>query len=282
MKSPAHVIPVPPQKSPKLRRMLIEADRALHEPFTLDPAIQVARPIGARLAGCFVEDQALIDLAGLPFASEVSFSGTVRPLERERLMKQWRGQAVQAERAFADMANAAGLDWSFEVRRGRPIFSLLEGAVREDIVVLRTNSRLSAPGEVARAVRAATSDIHADVLLTGGEKSKVIDGAGDTLVVLDDMTSRGQACCLAAEGLAKKAGLVCVVLPCRNADLLDMAGRVRQMLPALTIADMHASLFVKDEDATRFSIAAGFPTLFFGSERAAGDYSGLTINETPD
>ena len=251
----------------KMRKILVEAVDAMPEAHALQLATQMAEPVGARLVGFFVENQALIDLTDLPFASEMSLSGTLRPLERERLIRQWRGQAMQAEKAFASAANAAGLDWSFEVRRGRPLFSMLEGAEREDVVVFHTSSRLTALRDVARAVRAATSDINADVLLTGSIRRRIIGNADATLVVLDDMTSRGEACCHAAKDLAEKVGLICVSLPCRNADLVDLAEQVRQMHPALIVADGSSPLFVKDENVTTLTLATGCPVLLFGSER---------------
>ncbi|PCJ69369.1 MAG: hypothetical protein COA62_12215 [Rhodobiaceae bacterium] len=257
----------PPQVKKKLHKILVEAVNAMPEAHALELATQMAEPVGARLVGFFVENQALIDLADLPFASEISFSGTLRPLERERLIRQWRGQAIQTEKAFAAVANAAGLDWSFEVRRGRPLFSMLEEAEREDVVVFHTSSRLTTLGDVARAVRAATSDINADVLLTGSTRRQIIGRADATLVVLDDMTSRGEACCHAAKTLAEKRGMICVSLPCRNADLVDLAEQVRQMHPALIVADGASPLFVKDKNVTTFSLAIGCPVLLFGSER---------------
>jgi len=251
-------------------KILIEAETTALEPQALAFASRMARPIGARLVGCFVENQALIDLLELPFASEVSMSGTVRPLERERLLQEWSSQAKQAERALAAAAQTAGLDWGFEVRRGKPIFSLLEAAEREDVIVLHAARRLTASSDVARAVRAATRDIHADVLLTGAAYQRrpgPANSQGPTLVVLDDMTSRGEACCHAAQVLAEKAGMTCIPLRIQGDDLQAVAEQVRQMAPSLVIADSGSALFNRDEDVTLFSINAECPILLFGTER---------------
>ncbi|MEQ9144168.1 MAG: hypothetical protein RLO08_07400 [Parvibaculaceae bacterium] len=253
----------------RLRKILIEAENAAPEPQALDFAARMAGPIGARLVGCFVENQALIDLVELPFASEVSFSGAVRPLERERLFREWEGQAKQAEAAFAAAAAAAGLDWSFEIKRGKPLFSLLEVAEKEDVVVFNAGGRLTASSDVARAVRAANAEIHADVLLTGNVLRRGTVDVNRPVVVLDDMTSRGEACAHIGRNLAEKAGLTCIPIRSRSTSLQTVAEQVRQLAPGLVIADGASPLFSRDEDVTAFSVLAGCPVLLLGSERDA-------------
>jgi len=259
-------------------KIVIEAEAFAVEPQALAFATRMAAPIGARLVGCFVENQALMDLSDLPFASEVSASGTVRPLERERLIREWQGQAKQAENALATAAVSAGLDWGFEVRRGKPLFSMLDVVEREDVIVLNAVGRLTAASEVTKAVRTATHDIRADVLLTGRALQKsgmAWVEPNTTLVVLDDLTSRGEACCHAAEALALKAGMNCIPLRPQNLDLQEVADLVRRLSPNLVIADSASKLFAKDDDVTKFSKAAGCPLLLLGSERELTGSQGL-------
>ena len=262
-------------------KIVVEAETVAVEPQALAFATRMAEPIGARLVGCFVENQALMDLTELPFASEVSASGTVRPLERERLINEWQGQAKQAENALAAAALSAGIDWEFEVRRGKPIFSMLEVVEREDIIVLNAVGRLTAASDVTRAVRAATNDIRADVLLTGRAPQKTGTAwaaPNTTLVVLDDLTSRGEACCLAAEALALKAGMNCIPLRPQSLDLQEVADLVRRLSPSLVIADSASKLFAKDDDVTKFSKAAGCPLFLLGSER---ELTGPNVSTDP-
>jgi cell division protein ZapA (FtsZ GTPase activity inhibitor) len=251
-------------------KIVIDAEAVSLEPQALAFASRMAEPIGARLIGCFIENQALMDLSQLPFASEVSSNGTVRPLEAERLLKEWQGQAKLAEQAFSAAAETAGLDWDFEVRRGKPLFSLLEGAAQKDVVVLNATGRLTASHDVTRVMRAATQDVHADVLLTGSARQTGLFDAvaeGSTLLVLEDMTSRGEACRHAAEMLAQKSGMTCVPLNIQNTDMHEVAALVRRMAPSLVVVDNASALFAKDEDVTRFTLNTGCPILIFGSER---------------
>lgn len=255
-------------------KILVEAETVNLEPQALAFASRMAGPIGARLVGCFIENQALIDLSELPFASEVSAGGTVRRLDPERLIKEWQEQAKQAEAAFAAAAETAGLDWGFEVRRGKPLFSMLEAAKQKDVVVLNAAGRLTAASDVARAVRAATNEIHADVLLTGRAQQRRVSSSPEqsaTLVVLDDMTSRGEACCRAAEHLASRSGMTCIPVRIESSDLHTVAELVRQLTPSLIIADSASALFSKDDDVTRFSMAAGCPILLLGAERTVAN-----------
>lgn len=246
-------------------KILIEIDSAVPQAEAISFARRMGDPIGAKLVGCFVENQALMDLAELPFASEVSFSGIVKPLETERLVREWDAQAGQAKAAFAAAASEIGLEWSFDVKRGRPLFAVLESASQEDVLVMNTGNHLTSLQDIRRALHTATSDVHADVLLTSARRGM---GAGDApLVVLDDMTSQGEFCAHAAEVLATRAGMAC--LPVRGADtnLADLAEIVRQMGPGLVVANARSKFFEKDGDATAFSMAIGCPVLLLGSER---------------
>ncbi len=246
-------------------KILIEIDSAVPQAEAISFAKRMGEPIGAKLVGCFVENQALMDLAELPFASEVSFSGIVKPLEAERLMREWEAQAGQAKAAFAAAASEIGLEWSFDVKRGRPLFAVLESASREDVLVMNTGNHLTPLNDIRRALHAATSDVHADVLLTSARRG--MGNRDAPLVVLDDMTSQGEFCAHAAEVLATRAGMAC--LPVRGADtsLADLAEIVRQMGPSLVVANAHSKFFAKDGDATAFSMAVGCPVLLLGSER---------------
>ncbi len=246
-------------------KILVEIDSAVPQAEAISFAKRMGESIGAKLVGCFVENQALMDLAELPFASEVSFSGMVKPLETERLIREWEAQAGQAKAAFAAAASEIGLDWSFDVKRGQPLFAILENASREDVLVMNTGNHLTPLSDIRRALHAATTDVHADVLLTSARRGM---GNGDApIVVLDDMTSQGEFCAHAAEALATRAGLAC--LPVRGADtgLADLAEIVRQMGPGLVVASAQSKFFSKDGDATAFSMAVGCPVLLLGSER---------------
>ncbi len=249
-------------------KILIEIDSAVPQAEAIAFAKRMGEPIGAKLVGCFVENQALMDLAELPFASEVSFSGIVRPLEGERLAREWDAQAGQAKAAFAAAAVEMGLEWSFDVKRGQPLFAILESASQEDVLVMNTGNHLTSLGDIGRALHTATSDVHADVLLTSARRGM---GAGDApLVVLDDMTSQGEFCAHVAEVLATRAGMACLPVRGADTDLSDLAEVVRQMGPSLVLASAHSKFFRKDGDATAFSMAVGCPVLLLGSERDVG------------
>ncbi len=246
-------------------KILIEIDSAVPQAEAISFAKRMGDPIGAKLVGCFVENQALMDLAELPFASEVSFSGIVKPLETERLAREWDAQAGQAKAAFAAAASEIGLEWSFDVKRGRPLFAVLENASKEDVLVMNTGNHLTSLNDIRRALHTATTDVHADVLLTSARRGM---GAGDApLVVLDDMTSQGEFCAHAAEVLATRAGMACLPVRGADTDLADLAEIVRQMGPSLVVANARSKFFEKDGDATAFSMAVGCPVLLLGSER---------------
>ncbi|MCF8471101.1 MAG: hypothetical protein K9G30_09985, partial [Parvibaculum sp.] len=119
----------------------------------LSLAARLAASLDARLSGVFVEDENLLALAALPFAREISFSGEVRGVDPERMLRAMKAQAGSARRMLALAATEQNVEWSFAVRRGRPLAPLAVGPAAGDTLVIRSPGM--AAREVGRAVRAA-------------------------------------------------------------------------------------------------------------------------------
>jgi hypothetical protein len=101
-------------------------------PDLLGTAAALARSMQAQLAGLFVEDVTLLRVAALPVTREVGrVSGVARAFDVPELERMLRRQAEQLRQVVAEVAQAASLPWSFEVRRGdllEQALSLLEPA----------------------------------------------------------------------------------------------------------------------------------------------------------
>lgn len=117
-------------------RIVVGLDTSAVAREALALAARLAASVDARLKGVFVEDENLLDLADLPFAREISFSGEVRELDPARMLRAMKAQAESARRVLARIAAEAQIDWSFDVRRGRPLQSLALHAAREDTLVI--------------------------------------------------------------------------------------------------------------------------------------------------
>jgi hypothetical protein len=108
----------------------------------LEAAAMLAGATGAHLAGLFVEDQELFDLAGLPLAA--TGSGRTGPLTMDLMEKALRSQARTCRRLMADLAGRAHLAFEFETVRGDRRALMAEATLAGDIVLCQTS--LGGPG----------------------------------------------------------------------------------------------------------------------------------------
>ncbi|WP_293326044.1 universal stress protein [Parvibaculum sp.] len=265
--------PAPGEGQAEKPRIVIGLDTSIVARETLSLAARLAASVDARLSGVFVEDEDLLNLAGLPFAREISFSGQVSPVDTDRMLRAMRAQAESARRVLSRIADEAHVEWSFDVRRGRPLRSLAAAARHEDTLVIRAPG--SSPREVGRAVHAATREARADVLLVAkraGLKGAVppksaVQGVkpGRPVVAIDEGSSLGESCTAFAEGLARRLGSTFQRVRARGASAADIAEAAHRAGVGLLVAN--AGWLGNDEDAARLSMAAGCPVLLLGSER---------------
>ncbi len=79
----------------------------------------------AELLGLFIEDDALLRFAGLPFATEVGFpSAARRPLDVASVERSLRLHADFVRKALAAALDPTSHAWSFRVARGSPASSV--------------------------------------------------------------------------------------------------------------------------------------------------------------
>lgn len=263
-------------------RIVIGLDTSFIAREALSLAARLAASVDARLKGVFVEDENLLSFADLPFAREVSFSGEIRSVDPERMLRAMRAQAESARRMLARIAGEAHVDWSFDVRRGRPLSSLAASAGASDTLVIRSQGATSL--EIGRTVRAATRDAHADVLLVArgvGLKASLPSretvqsqraGAvqsimpGRPIAAIDEGSSIGEGCSAFTETLAARIGAPFRRLFAKGTAPADIAASARRDGVGLLV--VNAGWLGDDEDAARLSAAAGCPVLILGAERA--------------
>jgi hypothetical protein len=119
----------------RLRRIIVLAEPSPAGRRRLESAARLAARRGLSLAGLFIEDEALLRSAALPFTREVSASSAApRPLGTERLERQLKAQARALSRHLEQTARNLALEWSFRVTRGRPGEAVEAGP--EDLVVM--------------------------------------------------------------------------------------------------------------------------------------------------
>jgi nucleotide-binding universal stress UspA family protein len=150
-----------------IRRILVALDASTHSLAALEAAAELAASLHAELSGLYVEDENLVHLAGLPFASEVrSPSAASRPVSSIEMETAMRLQAAQARRALETAALRAGARWSFRVVRGQVTASILAAALEADLLAMgRIGRPVSARTHLGSSARAIMTRAGRSVLL---------------------------------------------------------------------------------------------------------------------
>jgi hypothetical protein len=103
---------------PAIRRVVVAGDAASGDGEGPRLGAQLAARWGAALHGLFVEDSALLALAGLPFVQEIRADrAPPRPLDRAAIETAMDALARRARGALAAAAAAHGVGHSFEILR---------------------------------------------------------------------------------------------------------------------------------------------------------------------
>ncbi len=128
-----------PAHKPRYQRLVIGFNHHMECRSVLNFAAQVAQVAEVELAGVFVEDQELLDLARLPFSTEIlSASGAIRTIDPQRVESDLRGIALGMREALRKLAEHAQRRYSFRTVRGRLLHELIAQAGSSDLIMLRT------------------------------------------------------------------------------------------------------------------------------------------------
>jgi nucleotide-binding universal stress UspA family protein len=144
------------QDARAFRRILVALDASKESLAALDAAADLAARLEAELVGLFVEDADLLNLAGLPFAREVTtLSPSPRVMDAKRLAEDLRAKAAVARQAIARTAEALHVQWSFRTARGRVDAEILAAAQDADLIAVGKSARpLTGAPRIGRNTRA--------------------------------------------------------------------------------------------------------------------------------
>lgn len=159
------------------RRLLVPLGPSGADAAILRAAADFALLLSLDLHGVFVEDEALLIFAGLPFAREIRLpTHDWRPLAAERLAEELRHAAQQARRLLEETLASRAMTGAFAVLRGDPFGAVAALCTGSDIVVL------GAPGLAgwqAQCVPRAILVLPKDAPLRGGAVAVVLGDASD-------------------------------------------------------------------------------------------------------
>jgi nucleotide-binding universal stress UspA family protein len=207
------------------RRILVALDASRPSLAALEAAANLAARLQADLAGLFIEDVDLINLAALPFSKDLpALSRTGRSLDPDLMQREIRCKAAVARRSIARAAEARHLQWTFRVVRGRVDAELLAAAEGTDLIAVGKSVRaLSHEIRMGRTARAVAHQTHCSILFVApGDVAR--DRSIAALYDGSEPTARSLA---VAAQLAGREGGKLVVLVLAEAGA-DPAARERQ------------------------------------------------------
>ena len=122
-----------------IKRVVVPLDAVSETGTAIDTAARLAARWRVPLHGVFIEDEELIDFAGLPFARQVTLGAGLEPLTKDRVEDHFRALAERTRRELAGAAERHGVKWSFDIVRGPLAAEALGG--EHDFVVAGAATR---------------------------------------------------------------------------------------------------------------------------------------------
>ncbi len=155
------------------RRLIVELCHGAADRQTLQIVAEFASVLELDLHGLFIEDEALMTLAELPFARELRLpTHEWQKLETGRIAAELQRAAQDAQRLLREAAEALGVRNAFEVRRGDPAATIAAVASGSDVIVVAEQTATPAGGLAPAASRlhAAAHGSAASLLLLPGRQ----------------------------------------------------------------------------------------------------------------
>ncbi len=175
------------------------------EAAAMQAAAMLAGATGASLAGLFVEDQELLDLAGLP--QMMTFAGPAGQLTLDRMERAFREEARRCRKIMAELAGHANLSFEFASIRGDRRTLLDTATLEGDIVLCQASLGGPAAGEVIASARRSARAAAGVALI--GPLARLGPGP---VVAIDDGDACGRETVALAARLAARRRVPMVVL----------------------------------------------------------------------
>lgn len=192
----------PATARPPISRVLVELGVIPDGDRVIGIACDLAAAIQAELHGLLVEDEALDDLSGLPFAHTV-LPGRARPeaLNPELLRQAYERQAASCRRTLSARAGGSQVTWSLDTARGHGTAEFLARISRSDLVVLQQHSLGQSIRDLIGQARSAAV-VASGVVLIG----RRIGRESGPVVAIDDGDEAGAETITLTARLARRLG----------------------------------------------------------------------------
>ncbi len=179
---------------------------------TIEAALALAGALHAEVAGCFVEESNLLDLAALPFARAVRPTGeSSAPLDLPQMRQHIAGAAALWKRTLSARAERSRIAVTFDTMRGEYCAEIARVAAATDIVVVNPENVAGRARNAVAAILGAVRDPAVTVLLPGGRPRMQ---AGPVVLFAPDGVPDAAAFRLADRVASTTgAGIVVAILP---------------------------------------------------------------------
>lgn len=174
---------------PRSKTLLLAVDSTDHGLLLLPHAIRLAQKLHANLQVLYVEDDALLQLAALPFTQELSlYSRERRTLDAPTLRNAYAQRSTELRQYVDQHAANARLTWSMQTLEGRRTDIVLANLHAADLIVVASTAVTSAP---MRTVRAAVQQ-HGAIFVSASGNSENVNAAIALARALDGNSGRIQ------------------------------------------------------------------------------------------
>lgn len=109
---------------------------------SISSAAALARESKSQLQGFFLEDDALLNAADIPFTQEISlWSAQERPMTSGGLQRTMRAYARNIQKQLEKIAVQEQIQWSFQTIRGNRMQWISESGVTSDVLIISGDSK---------------------------------------------------------------------------------------------------------------------------------------------
>ena len=204
------------------RRVLAGFGRLADEVATIDAALALARALHAEIAGHFVEESNLLDLADLPFAQAVRSSGqATTPIEAGRMKRELAHAASTWRRTLRSRAERSRIACTFRTSTGEYCSEISKVTAESDFVIVNPANVARQGLARARTVLDAFATYAGLVVLPEHRQTR----KGPVLLLLDPETDRNAP--VLAQRIAEAAETDLAIIASTGADADETAMRSR-------------------------------------------------------
>lgn len=217
----------------------------------INAAATLAAATGGRVLGLVVQEESMVNLANLPFASAtIDSSGKARTFSREQMINAFEQQARMSKKLLSDCAARAKIRWSFSYDKGTSHSSRREAINPGDFLVLNASEYHYGTHRLLEEIHSCPAGTRGVVaihspLVTSSATHRHLPGASKAPVVaIDDGDESGRDTVALAARIASVTNnaLVLMVIASDDDTASRIVQRARKLVPAHLDIRMHRYL----------------------------------------